>query len=303
MTANRDATGIDASTRGLNGAMDHLFGTPQHRVVRRSAPRLTVERFQHGDAVVDTEPGGQALSVVLPLGSSYQIERVRGGPRRTVVPKPGTVALVRPDVRNTLVIKGRPDILQLHVPMDEIARFAMETLDRDPRTVSVEPSFHVRDPGIERLALALAAEIADGASDGVVGAFADPLIALLMERHSAGGQPLRTPRLTAWQLRRVHDLVEARLPGTPSRAEMAAELGLSEHHFARGFAGATGVPPHRYVLMRRLDIAKGLLAERAHMPIAQVALEAGFASDGHLARAFARHVGATPTAYRRAVSG
>jgi AraC family transcriptional regulator len=53
--------------------------------------------------------------------------------------------------------------------------------------------------------------------------------------------------------------MEGHLDGGPTLAEMAAVARLSPYHFARQFKTATGLPPHQYLIGRRVERAKGLL--------------------------------------------
>jgi AraC family transcriptional regulator len=64
------------------------------------------------------------------------------------------------------------------------------------------------------------------------------------------------------------------------------------------FRRSTGTSPHRYVLRRRLEQARSLIATTA-MPLAEVASATGFASQSHLSDAFLRRYGRTPGAARR----
>lgn len=80
--------------------------------------------------------------------------------------------------------------------------------------------------------------------------------------------------------------------------ELAALANLSAKHFARAFRQSTGVPPHRWLIERRIDRAKALLVE-ADLGIAEIALARGFADQSHFRAAFHKSVGATPDACRR----
>lgn len=104
--------------------------------------------------------------------------------------------------------------------------------------------------------------------------------------------------LSTATVRRVTDYVEAHLGDDLSLAVLAALAGLSLVHFTREFKRATGVSPHRYVLTRRVDRARALLA-RADCSLTGVALAVGFSSQSHLTTAFGRATGMTPAAYRR----
>lgn len=81
----------------------------------------------------------------------------------------------------------------------------------------------------------------------------------------------------------------------PLRA-LAEEAGASPTHLVRCFTAAFGVPPHRYLVGRRVDAARGLLLDGT--PPAQVAAAVGFHDQAHLTRHFRRHVGTTPGRFR-----
>jgi AraC-like DNA-binding protein len=75
---------------------------------------------------------------------------------------------------------------------------------------------------------------------------------------------------------------------------MAAVARFSPYHFARQFKTATGLPPHRYVIARRVERAKHLLQAGTELSLAQVAARAGFSDQGQFSRHLQRHVGVTP---------
>ncbi|MGH7805748.1 MAG: helix-turn-helix transcriptional regulator, partial [Candidatus Binatia bacterium] len=79
--------------------------------------------------------------------------------------------------------------------------------------------------------------------------------------------------------------------------ELAAEAGASRFHFARAFREATGVPPHRYLTLRRIERAKELLLQ-TEIPLVDVALASGFASQSHFTLRFRETVGVTPRRFR-----
>jgi AraC family transcriptional regulator len=79
---------------------------------------------------------------------------------------------------------------------------------------------------------------------------------------------------------------------------MAAVARLSPYHFARQFKAATGLPPHRYVITRRVERARGLLQAGAELSLAQVAARAGFSDQSQFCHHFRRLVGVTPGRFR-----
>ena len=104
--------------------------------------------------------------------------------------------------------------------------------------------------------------------------------------------------LTARQLRHALEYIEANLAGDVSLADIAGACAASISSLARGFKTALGVSPHRWVLNRRIALAQRLMYEGA-TPLSEVAVCCGFADQSHLTRVFMRHVGSSPTTWRR----
>lgn len=82
-------------------------------------------------------------------------------------------------------------------------------------------------------------------------------------------------------------------------SRLARASGISEAHFARGFKEAFGIPPHRYLLTRRVERAMALLRD-TDLSITEVALAAGWESLGSFTRTFRDVTGQTPGQSRQA---
>jgi len=78
---------------------------------------------------------------------------------------------------------------------------------------------------------------------------------------------------------------------------LAKVSGVSEAHFARSFRDAFGVPPHRYLLTRRIERAKALLRD-TELPIIDIAFQTGWNSLGTFGRVFRDITGESPTELR-----
>ena len=99
------------------------------------------------------------------------------------------------------------------------------------------------------------------------------------------------------RLRRVLEYIEAHLAADMGVCELAEVAAISTAHFSRVFAQATGMPPYAYVVARRIERAKRLLAD-PELPLSAVAASCGFNKEGHFSRMFTREVGTTPRRYR-----
>jgi AraC-like DNA-binding protein len=80
-------------------------------------------------------------------------------------------------------------------------------------------------------------------------------------------------------------------------ANLAADAGLSRYQFLRAFTRLTGLPPHAYLLQRRVQHARRLVREG--LPLVDAAAASGFADQSHMTRCFVRSFGLTPGALAR----
>jgi AraC-like DNA-binding protein len=95
-------------------------------------------------------------------------------------------------------------------------------------------------------------------------------------------------------IERGRDFLRSRLTIVQS-SEVEAITGLDRYQFARQFHALYGTSPYRYSVMRRLDVARGWL--RDARPLAEAAIEAGFADQAHFTRTFKAGFGMTPGRY------
>jgi transcriptional regulator GlxA family with amidase domain len=100
------------------------------------------------------------------------------------------------------------------------------------------------------------------------------------------------PRLLR-RLLRAKDRMDAASHEAWPIERLADVSGVSKAHFARSFKTAFGVPPHRYLLTRRLERAKTLLRD-TEMPIIEIAFQTGWNSLGTFGRVFRDVLGASP---------
>jgi len=135
-------------------------------------------------------------------------------------------------------------------------------------------------------------------------AYAETLgLLLLWElRHVAKVKPsqLKPARggLTAAQLRRVKELIDAQISTDVTISDLAVVAELSQFHFIRAFKESVGLSPYQYILSERVRRAKELLS-KGDLPVSDVALAAGFHNAYQMNRVFRKLVGLTPTALRR----
>jgi len=103
--------------------------------------------------------------------------------------------------------------------------------------------------------------------------------------------------LSPARAQRICDYINSNLGQNISLESLAEMAGLSIHHFARAFKQTVGMPPHCYVLQRRIEHAQHML-RNTELPLAEIALSAGFSDQSHLARHFRRMTGVAPSMVR-----
>ncbi|HEY8607821.1 MAG TPA: AraC family transcriptional regulator [Noviherbaspirillum sp.] len=139
------------------------------------------------------------------------------------------------------------------------------------------------------------------ASDG---AGASPLLreTLLLDLLALAGSQTPPLPVTAPPAAIVH--ARQRIDDDPASvltlADLAREAGLSRFQLVRAFSRFTGLTPHAYLLQRRIQQARVLIA--AGTPLAEAALASGFADQSHMTRLFARTYGIAPGAYAAALA-
>jgi AraC-like DNA-binding protein len=106
--------------------------------------------------------------------------------------------------------------------------------------------------------------------------------------------------LPRYKLRRAVEFVDANLDRVIHLKDLARVADASLFHFHRQFKTATGFTPHQFIIQRRIEQAKVLLAQ-SNLPIIDVAARVGFVDQSHFTTTFRKFTSMTPRIYRNAV--
>jgi AraC family transcriptional regulator len=158
------------------------------------------------------------------------------------------------------------------------------------------------DPRLGALAAAVNAEMIGGFANGrlFLDSVEQAIAVALVNGHAVRRRPVRDYRggLGPARLRRIKELVDAKMDDDLSLDEMAQSVELSTAHFARMFRKSTGETPHQFVLRQRVERARAMLRARDGR-VLDVALACGFKTQQHFAQIFRDACGVSPTDYRR----
>lgn len=158
------------------------------------------------------------------------------------------------------------------------------------------------DPVIERLLRDLGQSESHDDGDGVYTdalrlAVAARWLKLRSQPTPDAQQDPASGALQKWRLKRVMAYIDEHIGEGISLADLAKTAGLSRMYFAARFRTATGLRPHEYILRRRIEWAKDLLA-KTDDTLVEIALNVGFQTQAHFTTVFKRFAGATPGRWR-----
>lgn len=283
-----------AATFVLSGAVP----TPLLSSRSRAWNGITVElhSFKALDALV--QPPDHVITVI--LAGSASLQRTRNG--RTQVRKvtSGDVVItpVGPPVR--WVQAGQTLAIVLRLSPESVRAVAGDEWALDPDRFAVREAFPTRDTIIDEIARRLLAALELEAEEALFDAdtlTSELAIHLLRNYTTSGIDESPKVRLSPHKLRRAIEYIDENLSSPVTLAAVANAVALSPGHFAHAFREATGVAPHRYVVERRVEVAKSLLRQ-SNLPITEIADRIGCSSHSHFSVLFHRVTGLTPRQFR-----
>ncbi|GET38904.1 AraC family transcriptional regulator [Microseira wollei] len=265
----REWDGLTVEYGRLDAVGEFDFAMPKHVLSVAFAPH---------EQVTWSVDGGQRQSTSLPAGSVFVY-----GQREFVWHR-----RVKPSEYINLALD--PALLQ-----------TIATENGLSSTTEIEHRVIFQDPTILHVAQLLKAEVLNGGLAGnlYVESLRNLLAVHLLRNHT---RVLVKPTVEAGhrdglKLKQLKDYIEEHLAQELAIATLAAQIPMSQFHFARAFKAATGESPHRYIMQRRIERAKILLSV-ARLTVAEVAYQVGFSNQSHFTAQFRKAIGMTPKQFR-----
>src|SRR5579872_4896949 len=237
----------------------------------------------------------QAFAMMLGPGS------IEWGPKRSALEKfaysAGDLALCD---RHQGEWVGLMNVPHLQLGISDAALIAAS--EESNGEVELRPHRKFADSRLGTLATVVHAEMVAGFPSGrlFLDSIEQAMAVALVSSQAVRHRPVRMSRggLAPARLRRITDLVHARLEDELGLDELAQSVGLSTAHFARMFRKSTGETPHQFVLRQRIERAKSML-RAPNARVLDVAVACGFRTQQHFAQVFGEVYGVSPTRYRR----
>lgn len=250
----------------------------------------------HHDAREYSAPGHHTVSCYIAGGTGTFR---RGQPQQKGAPD--KLCILPAEHESGWVVNGDIRLAHLYFSAEQFALGCVTLLDREPREMQLREHTFLEDPQqAQRFRQLLALNWDEPAERLLTSSIAHELISHTLLSQVGARQGLRLKGgLATHQRRQLVAYIDSQLAEPISLGQLAGLCALSEYHFARMFRASFGLPPHQYVLARRLDRARQMLRGTL-LPLGEIALACGFASASHFTNRFRQVLGGTPGEYRQA---
>ena len=200
------------------------------------------------------------------------------------------------------VINGEIRLAHVYFSPEQFALGCVTLLDREPRELQLRETTFLEDARqARRFHQLISLNWLEPGERLLTSSLAHELLSHTLLNQVGVRDGLRLKGgLAAHQRRRLVEYIDHHVEDPISLGQLASMCALSEYHFARMFRQSFGVPPHQYLLARRLARAQTLL-RNSSLPLGEVALRCGFSSASHFNQRFRQAMGATPGEYRQAL--
>jgi AraC-like DNA-binding protein len=271
------------------------------RVAARPSPAFHL--LTAGSAWLEVEGESAAVRlqagdlVVLPRGNGHQLRDERQSQIRWL----DDILATTPPVNGRLQHGGGGQRAELIC-----GGFAIDQLTARPLLEALPPVVHLRGhegrapewlAGLVRMISLEMAANGPGA-EAVVSRLTDALLAQALRAHLLATDPVSAGILKDPQVARALRLIRERPEASWSVPKLAAAVGLSRSAFAERFRGATGETPIQSLTRYRLSRAATYL-RTTNAGVREIALRIGYDSEATISKAFRRHYGTSPGAYRK----
>ncbi|MGE7418315.1 helix-turn-helix domain-containing protein [Methylobacterium tarhaniae] len=265
---------------------------PDMRIERR-----TIQAGSQSDLTLE------CTEIVMTIAGRSAVQRTGNGNKQQSLARPG-VAWVCPigTVEREIVLSEPISTLHIYLPQKLLGERALEDYGLNPGCTELAYVGGFVDPKLNLIGTSLAKLLDEelGPADRL---FADgmrvALVARLLASYTADRRTrsAQAPALGRARLKRVLEYIDAHLGDELTLDRLAEEARLSAYHFSRLFRDATGLPPHRYVTLKRIEAAQEQIT-LGRRSLVDIALGTGFGSQNNFTRAFRKATGLTPGQYR-----
>jgi AraC family transcriptional regulator len=240
--------------------------------------------------------------LVLHLGGPKRVHRQSLHSVTSADADVGALTLATAGTSYCWTTEGPIGFAHLYLHPHSIDRVLNEEFDRDARSVDLIDCVARRLPLLSAMMSGMVEQVETPsfASRLVLDTLLHGLIVRLVSECStlSEASSFAPHSISPRRLRRVLDFIDSNLGTDLELADLASVAGSSRFHFSRAFRDATGFPPYRFLIHRRIEAAKTLLLQDT-LSIDQIAGQCGFNSQNQFSAMFRRVFGTSPARFRR----
>lgn len=281
---------------------DSLGGRPDLCSAKDGRWSGALLRRWHGTSPQMEQPPLDHHYLVLHLGGPKRVHRHGLHSEASVDADVGDLSLVTAATSYSWRTEGPIGFAHLYLHPHSVDHVVNEEFDRDSRSVELIDCVGQRLPLLSAMMSGMLDQIETPTfgSRLVLDTLLHSLIVRLISECSTLSEAgsLAPHSISPRRLRRVLDFIDSHLGTDIELADLASVAGSSRFHFSRAFRDATGFPPYRYLIHRRIDAAKTLLLQDT-LSIAQISEQCGFNSQNQFSAMFRRVFGTSPGRFRR----
>ena len=281
-----------------------LACSPQRELVMAQVGSLSIAIEHRTDPPTTVAaPGSEWHGLCLFLGGTARSLALRDTlGARLVGLAPGSLKIEPANCPQWMSWNGEAETLRVRLSPVALDATAADVIGGRAGPMALTPCEMAGDPIVERILLGLLDEAQSSGPGGQLCMESlEQLLHVQLLRRYARADPaavVQGTSLSARQVRRVVEFIEARLEEPLTLNDLARAAGVSRSRLACGFRRSTGHTPHAYLVWQRIGRAQAALISGDETILA-IAVRCGFESASHFAATFRRIVGITPSDFRK----
>ena len=243
------------------------------------------------------------LKIAIPLkSSSLRVKwETANGKQKYQFIKEGSISIIPPNLTHEAWLESHMEMIIIKLAPNLLEQIAEES-QKYPVEIGVKWS--ASDPLIRQLGLSLFTEFQHGIPGRLyVESLGNILATHILRRYSIQDKASihrQINELSQKKLRQAVDYINDNISQNVTLTDLADLVEMNQYQLARAFKDSIGVSPHKYLLSRRVEQAKELLAQ-TQLSIAEISYNIGFSSQSHFTSTFRRLTGITPAFYRKSL--
>jgi AraC family transcriptional regulator len=256
--------------------------------------------FRYNGLDVHVPPMADFMIVSYKRGATKMERRFEGRWTRTQC-EPGDISLLTRSQVSHWHWTNQIDVTHVYLSEAVVSRVAVDVLERPVAAVHLHDLLRTQSPVVSYIVDAISQEAGGNSIGGAlyVDALSTQLIVNLLRSFASVQFLDKSGRdeLPAHVRRRIVDYIEARIDQPLGLDELAEVACMGVWTFTKRFRASFQTTPHQYVVDKRLEKAKKMLAG-GRLPVKTIASDCGFADQAHLTRVMRARLGLTPSSIR-----